>query len=81
MRIRAASETSDVVQLKGCSDMPGFQPGRLCLSVMDQTKGPEGETRGEFNVISVEHNWDGTGNYLNKFIGYTGNGENAAGEE
>lgn len=67
MSLRAASEISDVVRMNGCSDLPGFQPGDCVTIKTDEIKDPADQSLGEFTIISIEHNWDGTGNYSNEF--------------
>jgi uncharacterized protein involved in type VI secretion and phage assembly len=60
---RAAMRSSDLVRMHGSSDMPGLQPGST-IAVKD----PQGQSGGEFTIISIEHCWDGIGNYANEFI-------------
>ncbi len=67
MTLRAASEISDVVRVSGCSDLPGFQPGDCVVIKTEKTKDPSDQSPGEFTIVSIEHNWDGTGNYSNEF--------------
>jgi type VI secretion system secreted protein VgrG len=69
MSIRAAGEISDVVRVNGCSDLPGFQPGDNVSIKVDEAKDPADRSLGEFTIVSVEHNWDGIGNYSNEFMG------------
>lgn len=66
--LRAACQISDVVQLNGCSDLPGFQPGDNVLVKMEEAKNPSDRLLGSYTVLSVEHNWDGMGNYSNEFV-------------
>jgi type VI secretion system secreted protein VgrG len=66
--LRAACEISDVVQLNGCSDLPGFQPGD-CVSIKaDEAKLANDQSVGDYTIVSIEHNWDGIGNYSNEFV-------------
>ncbi|MCS3800100.1 type VI secretion system Vgr family protein [Niastella sp. OAS944] len=68
VNFRAACEISDVVQLNGCSDLPGFQPGD-CVSInADKAKFADNQSLGNYAIISVEHSWDGIGNYSNEFV-------------
>lgn len=68
VNLRAACEISDVVQLNGCSDVPGFQPGD-CVSIKaDKAKLADNQSLGDYTIISVEHSWDGIGNYSNEFV-------------
>ncbi|OQP53567.1 type VI secretion system Vgr family protein [Niastella populi] len=67
MTLRAASEISDVVRVHGCSDLPGFQPGDCVVIKTEEKKDPADRSPGEFTIISIEHTWDGTGNYSNEF--------------
>jgi type VI secretion system secreted protein VgrG len=64
MNARTAIQHSDTVRLNGWSDLPGFQPGdtiNIKMSGSDQALG-------DFRIISIEHTWDGIGNYANEFI-------------
>jgi Rhs element Vgr protein len=64
MNAGAAIKQSDVVKLTGCSDLPGFQPGdtiAINMSGVDKSVG-------DFRIISIEHTWDGIGNYANEFV-------------
>lgn len=67
MSLRAAGEISDVVRVSGCSDLPGFQPGDCVVIKTEDKKDPADQSPGEFTIVSIEHNWDGTGNYSNEF--------------
>jgi Rhs element Vgr protein len=64
MNAQAAIQRSDVVRLKGWSDLPGFQPGDSLTIKMPGSD----RAIGDFRVISIEHSWDGTGNYANEFV-------------
>lgn len=66
--LRAACQISDVVQLNGCSDLPGFQPGDTVSVKMEGAKNPADRTLGNYTILSIEHNWDGMGNYYNEFV-------------
>ncbi len=66
--LRAACQISDVVQLNGCSDLPGFQPGDNISVKMEEAKNPSDRLLGSYTVLSVEHSWDGMGNYSNEFV-------------
>jgi type VI secretion system secreted protein VgrG len=66
--LRAACQISDVVQLNGRSDLPGFQPGDNVLVKMEEAKNPSDRSLGSYTVLSVEHSWDGMGNYSNEFV-------------
>jgi Rhs element Vgr protein len=63
---QAAMQCSNMLRLNGYSDLPGFQPGDLITIKMidDRAK----EALGDFRVLSIEHRWDGTGNYANEFV-------------
>jgi Rhs element Vgr protein len=64
MNAQAAIQHSDLVRLNGWSDLPGFQPGdaiTIRMSGLDKALG-------DFRVISIEHTWDGIGNYANEFV-------------
>jgi type VI secretion system secreted protein VgrG len=66
--LRAACEISDVVQFNGCSDLPGFQPGD-CISIKaDEAKLADDQSLGDYTIISIDHSWDGIGNYSNEFV-------------
>jgi type VI secretion system secreted protein VgrG len=66
--LRAACEISDVVQLNGCSDLPGFQPGD-CVSIKaDEVRLADDQSLGDYTIVSIEHTWDGIGNYSNEFV-------------
>lgn len=65
--LRAACQISDVVQLNGCSDLPGFQPGD-CISVKIEAAKADDEKLGDYTIVSIEHTWDGIGNYSNEFV-------------
>lgn len=67
MSLRAAVAISDIVRVNGSSDLPGFQPGDNITIKMDDKKDPADQTLGELTIISVEHTWDGIGNYSNEF--------------
>lgn len=67
VNLRAACDISDVVQLNGCSDLPGFQPGDCVTIKSDNTKFGDDQSLGEYTIVSIEHNWDGIGNYSNEF--------------
>jgi type VI secretion system secreted protein VgrG len=56
------------VQLNGRSDLPGFQPGDNVLVKMEEAKNPSDRLLGSYTVLSVEHSWDGMGNYSNEFV-------------
>lgn len=64
MNAQAAIQHSDMVRLNGWSDMPGFQPGDTLTIKMTGSD----QALGEFRVISIEHTWDGIGNYANEFV-------------
>lgn len=64
MNAQAAIQHSDVVCLNGKSDLPGFQPGDTITVKMSGG----GEAIGDFRIISIEHIWDGIGNYSNEFV-------------
>jgi type VI secretion system secreted protein VgrG len=66
--VRAACHSSDVVQLNGCSDLPGFQPGDTVIVKMEEAKNPADRSLGSYTVLSIEHSWDGMGNYSNEFM-------------
>ena len=66
--LRAACQISDVVQLHGCSDLPGFQPGDTVSVKMEEAKDPSDRSLGNYTILSIEHNWDGMGNYSNEFV-------------
>jgi len=68
MNARAATQHSDVIQLNGYSDLPGFQPGdTIAVKMMDGDEQSD-EALGDFKILSIEHNWDGIGNYANEFV-------------
>jgi type VI secretion system secreted protein VgrG len=64
MNAQAAIQHSDMVRLNGWSDLPGFQPGDTISIKMSGSD----EALGDFRVISIEHTWDGIGNYANEFV-------------
>ena len=64
MNACAAIKQSDMVKLTGWSDLPGFQPGDTIAIKMSGAE----KTVGDFRVISIEHTWDGIGNYSNEFV-------------
>jgi uncharacterized protein involved in type VI secretion and phage assembly len=65
---RAAASCSDIIMLNGCSDLPGFQPGDTIAVTMMDADDRSDKPVGDFAIISIEHNWDGTGNYINEFV-------------
>ena len=68
VNMRAACAISDVVQLNGCSDLPGFQPGD-CVSIKaDKAKLADSQSLGDYTIVSIDHSWDGIGNYSNEFV-------------
>jgi type VI secretion system secreted protein VgrG len=64
MNAQAAIQHSDLVRLNGCSDLPGFQPGDTIAIKMSGS----GQALEDFRIISIEHTWDGIGNYTNEFV-------------
>lgn len=66
--LRAACQISDVVQLNGFSDLPGFQPGDTVSVKMEGAKNPADRSLGNYTILSIEHSWDGMGNYSNEFV-------------
>jgi Rhs element Vgr protein len=65
---RAAMQCNDIIRLNGCSDLPGFQPGDTIDVKMIDAEDRSDKPLGEFAILSVEHNWDGIGNYANEFV-------------
>jgi Rhs element Vgr protein len=61
MSLRAAIQNSDIVRMTGCSDLPGLGPG-------DRINIKKEEMASDYRIISIEHCWDGTGNYTNEFV-------------
>lgn len=61
MSTRAIIQTSDIVRMTGCSDLPGLRPGDI-IAVKKEEK------VSDYRIISIEHQWDGTGNYTNEFV-------------
>lgn len=68
INMRAACEISDIVQLNGCSDLPGFQPGDCVAIKTDEAKVDDEQSVGNYTIVSIEHSWDGVGNYSNEFV-------------
>jgi type VI secretion system secreted protein VgrG len=68
LSLRAACQISDVVQLNGCSDLPGFQPGDTVSVKMEEAKERANRSLGSYTILSIEHSWDGMGNYSNEFV-------------
>ncbi|HEY8895185.1 MAG TPA: type VI secretion system tip protein VgrG [Niastella sp.] len=66
--LRAACQISDVVQLNGRSDLPGFQLGDSVSVKMEEAKNPSDRLLGNYTILSIEHTWDGMGNYSNEFV-------------
>jgi len=64
MNARAAIQNSDIIRLHGWSDLPGFQPGD---TIAIKIAGSD-QVLDDFRVISIEHTWDGIGNYSNEFM-------------
>jgi Rhs element Vgr protein len=64
LNAQAAILHSDMVWLNGWSDLPGFQPGDTITIKMSGAD----QALGDFKVISIEHIWDGIGNYANEFV-------------
>lgn len=60
---RAVMQSSDLIRMHGSSDLPGFQPGDT-VSVKDY----QFQSAGDYIIISIEHSWDGIGNYANEFV-------------
>lgn len=60
---RAVMQSSDLIRMHGSSDLPGFQPGDT-VSVKDDQL----QSGGDYIIISIEHSWDGIGNYANEFV-------------
>jgi Rhs element Vgr protein len=67
-RIQVSKQSSDIIRVNGSSDLPGFQPGDKisvkALNIDDQSD----QILGEYKITSIEHNWDGIGNYANNFV-------------
>jgi type VI secretion system secreted protein VgrG len=61
MEIRAAIQNSDIIRMTGCSDVPGLRPGDT-ISIKKE------EVESSYRLISIDHSWDGTGNYTNEFV-------------
>lgn len=66
--LRTACAISDVVQLNGCSDLPGFQPGDCVTIKVDEAKTASDKPLGDYTIVSIEHSWDEIGNYSNEFV-------------
>lgn len=65
---RTAVQCSDIIRLNGCSDLPGFQPGDTIAVKMMNAEDRSDKPLGEYTILSIEHNWDGIGNYTNEFV-------------
>jgi type VI secretion system secreted protein VgrG len=59
--MRAAIQSSDVIRMTGCSDLPGLRPA-------DTIRVQRDKTVNDYRIISIEHSWDGIGNYTNEFV-------------
>jgi type VI secretion system secreted protein VgrG len=67
-RILAIKQVSDVVRIHGSSDTPGFQPGDTIVVKAFSIEGKVDQSSGDYRIISIDHCWDGTGNYSNEFV-------------
>jgi Rhs element Vgr protein len=67
-RILAIKQVSDVVRIQGSSDMPGFQPGDTIIVKTSNADDQADQSLGDYRIISIDHCWDGTGNYSNEFV-------------
>jgi type VI secretion system secreted protein VgrG len=61
MTLRAAVQNSDIIRMTGSSDVPGLRPGDA-ISIKKE------EIVNSYRLISIDHSWDGTGNYTNDFV-------------
>ena len=68
VRILAIKQVSDVVRIHGSSDMPGFQPGDTIILKASNTDDQPDQSLGNYRIISIDHCWDGIGNYSNEFV-------------
>jgi type VI secretion system secreted protein VgrG len=61
MNIQAAIQCSDVIRMTACTDWPGLRPA-------DKIRVKKEDAVNEYRIISIEHCWDGIGNYTNEFV-------------
>lgn len=61
MNMQAAIQSSDVIRMTGCSDLPGLRPAATIRVKQDKMVN-------EYRIVSIEHCWDGIGNYTNEFV-------------
>ena len=65
---RAAMQSSNMVRFNGASDHPALQPGgSVNVQGLNIISGAN-ESFGDYTLISVNHHFDGQGNYSNDFI-------------
>lgn len=65
---RAAMQSSNLVRFNGQSGHPGVQVGSTVAVQGHNVFSKKDESFGDYNVISVNHQCDGEGNYSNQFI-------------
>lgn len=61
-----AMQQSDIIQFTGSSDLPAFQTGDI-VEIDTANKNEQDQSNQEYRVVSIEHCWDGAGNYTNEF--------------
>ncbi len=66
--IQAEKQSSDIIRIHGNSDMPGFQPGDTIIVQASNKDGQIDQSLGDYKIISIDHSWDGVGNYINEFV-------------